>query len=505
MNAASGAGASLPNSVRELVYGLLTEERRPQWIRTDPALRVVDWFGEDLTGSLSGGCDLSEALPCLIGAEDLAPITFPSVNLDDGRAVDVHLFAQRPGYQVLLLDSSEAMLRRRAEQQKSNEIALLNHRLNRLTTALRAAKKEAEAASLAKTRFIAGMSHELRTPLTSILGYSDLIIEGIVDDPDSIKSIREAAAYLLGLVDNLLEHGAIEEGHLSLATEVVELKTFFESLGRLARALAERHGLSFELSGPREDDWRRIDPLRVRQILFNLISNAVRYTPHGSVSVRWRTEGNRLQVEVEDTGIGIEADRMERIFVPFARESTAERHSGLGLGLSIVRRLAEGMGGGIKAVSEPGEGSLFTVQMVAEAVAEPTGSAAPWTRTRSAKKILVVDDDTNIRAMVSLALEEFGYRVEAVPDRAAALAAVKTLKPDLAMVDLDLHGDSGLELIGELRRDPTSRILAMSATTLERVRIQAVAAGCLGFVEKPFDFPELNRVVSAALRTQPPR
>ncbi len=123
----------------------------------------------------------------------------------------------------------------------------------------------------------------------------------------------------------------------------------------------------------------------------------------------------------------------------------------------------------------------------------------------AAKKILVVDDDTNIRAMVSLALEEFGYRVEAVPDRAAALAAVKTLKPDLAMVDLDLHGDSGLELIGELRRDPTSRILAMSATTLERVRIQAVAAGCLGFVEKPFDFPELNRVVSAALRTQPPR
>ncbi len=496
----------LPPSVQELVFGLLTEERHPQWIKADAALKVVEWFGDDLTGHLHGGCDLSEALPCLVGAEDLAPITFPAVTLDNQRAVDVHLFARQPGYQVLLLDASEAMLRRQTEQQKTNEVALLNHRLGKLTAALREANKAAEAASLAKSRFIAGMSHELRTPLTSILGFSDLIIEGIVDDPDSIRSIREAASYLLGLVDNLLEHGAIEEGHLSVATEVVELQTYFESLGHLARALAERKGLSFELIGPDGENWRRLDPLRFRQILFNLLSNAVRYTEEGGVSLRWTTAGDRLEVEVEDTGAGIGADQIERIFLPFTRGSNAEHRQGLGLGLSICRRLTEGMGGRLTVESEPGEGSIFRVEIEAEALTEPTEEAEPPVGRDQRRKILLVDDDPNIRAVAALALEEYGYEVDAAADGQQALAAQRAASPDLAIVDLDLHGASGLELIAEIRRrQPGLRVLTMSATTLESVRIEAVQAGSIGFVEKPFDFPELKRVVAQAMRVRPPR
>ncbi len=482
------------------MFGVLTEQRRPQWIETDTDLRVTRNCGTPLLADLPPGSDLTDALPCIVGAEELAPIVFPVVNLDEGHAVDVHLFSDHGGFQVLLLDSSREMATRQPEQQQSNEVALLNHRLTRLTEQLEVARRQAETASAAKSRFIAGMSHELRTPLTSILGFSDLMSRGVVTDSEGARSINESASYLLGLVDNLLEHGSVEQGQARVTPEPVDLETFFESLARLAEPLAARKGLHFEVSGPVEggQHWVVVDPLRVRQILFNLLTNAVRYTEHGEVRLSWETGAQRLRIAVSDTGPGIDPAAQERIFLAFTRSS--EHGHGLGLGLSISQTLAEAMQGSLSVSSRPGEGSTFVLDIAAPLVDSPAQRQPEAAETTATPRVLVVDDDPNIRAVLQLALEEQDYDVYTCVDFNDARQKLVDHAPHIALVDLDLYGEDGLEVVAMIQQQsPGLPTLAMSAAVGDQVRTRAADRGCCGFIEKPFDFVAVAEALDAHL------
>ncbi|MEM9533096.1 MAG: ATP-binding protein [Pseudomonadota bacterium] len=488
-------GAStFPQSVQHKVLAALTRRSAPQWIETDADMRITRSLGEPLVGSPALGDELTELLPCVVGAEDLAPIRFAAVNLKESLSVDVHIFAGDGGYQVLLVDVSDSQQREQSSQQQAHEIALLNRRLNKLTDALKASKAEVEAASAAKSAFMASMSHEFRTPLTAVLGYTDLLRRGVADPEEGVDGIQESADYLLGLIDNLLEHGATENQGIAIHPETVPLAAFFEALERQFRPLIERKNLQFSLNPAGDDARARLDPVRCRQVLTNLLSNALRHTATGTITLAWILEDGQLEVRVADTGSGIPAEDLGAIFQPFFRGRSAAGRPGAGLGLSISRRIAEALGGTLKVESEPGAGSTFCLRI-------PVGmEAAPEQLKQHALRVLVVDDDPNIRAVLELALADEGHAVVTCGDLEQTrelLAAAEA--PQVALVDLDLYGADGLEVVELLKRFSSSLpVLAMSAVGSVELSARIEGAGCAGFVTKPFDLGSLGQTLQQA-------
>jgi signal transduction histidine kinase/ActR/RegA family two-component response regulator len=375
------------------------------------------------------------------------------------------------------------------------------------------AKDRAEEASRAKTDFLANVSHEIRTPMTAVLGYTDLLLTGAGDATERevwAAAVRRNGAQLLDLIDGILDVSRLEGDRLEIQRRTCGLRDLVEPVAATARAEAHEKGLAFHSEiGDGCPEAIDSDPVRLRQILSNLLRNAVKFTSSGSVSMRVSRASDtstKLVFEVTDSGVGIPATDFERIFAPFGQvdASHTRRFGGAGLGLAISRRLAKLLGGTLAVSSEPGRGSTFRLEIEAPAAAR-AASDPPSRRAR----VLLAEDGTDnqrlIRALLrpraDVVLVENGAQA-----LAQALAALDAGEPfDLVLMDMQMPVMDGYEATLRLRESGyTAPIVALTAHAMSGDRERCLAAGCDEYLTKPIDRARLLECLATfALETKP--
>ncbi len=371
--------------------------------------------------------------------------------------------------------------RRVAEEESARQTTLLLREIeahSRTDAALQKAKEVAEAANLAKSRYLVGLSHELRTPLNSVFGYTQILERDTALPPEQkgrVHVIRRSAEHLSGLIDGLLEISKIETGRLQLQRNEILLDEFLTDIVEMFRPQAEAKGLAFHYDRPEfMPELVSTDGKRLRQILVNLCSNAIKFTESGHVSLKISFRSQVATLTIADTGVGIAAEDLPKIFEPFER-GNAERTRlvpGTGLGLTIVKMLVNLMGGDITVKSETDKGSAFEVRLMLSAVAQRRPSAAPRRRITgyagARRSVLIVDDDPDQRDLIRQILEPLGFIVLAAQDGAECLALTADLKPDLFILDISMPGINGWDLARSLRqRGQSGAILMLSANVGE--------------------------------------
>ncbi len=366
----------------------------------------------------------------------------------------------------------------------------------------------AEQASLAKSRFLATLGHEVRTPMTGVLGMSELLLSTPLDARQRgyIESIRRAGEHLMRLVNDALDLARIEAGRLELDVQDFDLRALVAEVVALMAPGAEQRGLAFHVdvagNAPRG---LRGDPVRVRQILLNLLGNAVKFTDRGEVAldVAAGIDGG-VAFTVRDTGPGLNEEQKQRLFRRFEQADgarTSTRYGGSGLGLAICQELAMAMGGQIRVDSTPGQGAAFKVQLPLPA-STPAAAVAPR-MTRTAKRhldLLLVEDDPTVAEVIASLLRAQGHRVAHAAHGLAALADVSVARFDLGLLDLDLPGMDGLALARQLRLQGFAQpLLAVTARADADAEQQARAAGFDGFLRKPVTGEMLAAAIDAVL------
>jgi signal transduction histidine kinase/ActR/RegA family two-component response regulator len=374
-----------------------------------------------------------------------------------------------------------------------------------------------EQGSEAKSRFLATLGHEIRTPMTGVLGMAELL-QGSELAPRQraqVEAIHRAGEHLLRLVNDALDLARIEAGKLVLDDAPFDLQAVVDEAASLLRPLAQAKGLAFELQrAPGTPRALRGDAGRVRQILFNLGSNAIKFTDRGEVALRSAATPAGLLLEIADTGPGLDAAQQARLFQRFEQlDATRDRRrQGSGLGLSICRELAAAMGGRIDVQSQPGQGTTFRVLLPLPAVdlGDLPGAPPPRRRPRAMDglDILVVEDDPTVAEVVTGLLESLGHRTAHAAHGLAALAELAGSRYDLVFLDLDLPGLDGFALAGIIRaQTPGIALVALTARSDPQAEPLARAAGMHAFLRKPVTSTLLQACIDAtmaALRGQKP-
>lgn len=363
----------------------------------------------------------------------------------------------------------------------------------RLASDLKRAKESAEEASREKSALLASMSHELRTPVASILATAEMLLR---DDPETdparvrtrVERIRRNAQHLVRLVDDLLELGRLESGGFSVELRSACPRGLAASVVDAFAEQARERGLALSLSI--EDDvplYVETDPERFQQALLNVVGNAMKFTTRGAIRVVVRRLGAKLAVDVQDTGLGIDPAEQGRLFVPFSqtRRSIDRRFSGVGLGLALSQRLCRALGGDVELLrSVPDEGSTFRVTILAAPSSPADLVAMP---ELAGTRVLVVDDEPDLRDAFSSALELAGASTQVAPDGAVALEVAAGAPFDVVLLDLRMPGIGGCEVARRLRaRGYAGRLVAVTAAPSPAVRRECDDAGFDFFLPKPF-------------------
>ena len=377
------------------------------------------------------------------------------------------------------------------------------------------AKANAEAANQAKSQFLATMSHEIRTPLNAVLGLNELMLHSPLDSQQRrhAELIGSSGRLLLALINDILDVSRIEAGHLQLTSAPFSVRMAAEGVVALMRERAVAKGLALRLEfAPNEDALIQGDAIRIQQILFNLVGNAIKFTDGGTVQVNVTVEPGAgraltLHLAVSDTGIGIDASAMPTLFDRFtqADSTTMRRYGGSGLGLAITREIVQMMGGTIATTSTPGVGSRFTVSIPSRFVdrdevlpaAAESGGAEP---ARPPLRILVAEDNDVNQILINAVLARMGHVVHLVANGQLAVEAVRRGDYDLVLMDLQMPGMDGMEATQAIRALGGARaslpIIAMTANAFEEDRQACLAAGMDDYVAKPIDVEHLARAIA---------
>lgn len=378
------------------------------------------------------------------------------------------------------------------------------------THELQLALTRAEGATRAKSEFLAMMSHEIRTPMNGILGMAELMSMSSLNDEQQgqLAVIRKSGEILLGLINDILDLSKIEAGKLDLEARPFVLRDELGSVLALYRALAEEKSLELRFAcDPSVPECIVGDSIRLRQIVSNLLSNALKFTAKGTVvlelSSQLRADGLvRLNFSISDSGIGIPRDRLDKLFKPFSQvdSSTTREFGGTGLGLAICDRLAKAMGGQMTVESTLGEGSIFRFHVYL-----PIGKSNPVTNLKSAlplaseavhQRILVVDDNPVNRALALAMLKKLGVRAEVAENGLEALHLVEKQAFDFILMDLlmpVMDGASATVAIRQLPLVNQPRIIALTANAYDSDRERCVQAGMDDFMSKPFAIDTLRQ------------
>ncbi len=412
--------------------------------------------------------------------------------------------------------------RRVAQAETRRQTALYEAEIeaHKITDAkLQAAKESAEAANLAKSRYVVGISHELRTPLSAVLGYAQLLeSDPAIPAPrlNGIRVIRRSAQHLSGLIDGLLDISRMEAGRLQIHRNEIRLGDFLDQLADMVRLQAQEAGLAFRFTRP--DTLPAIvatDEKRLRQVLLNLLSNAIKFTERGEVSLGLSYRNQVALFTIQDTGPGIPEADLQRIFEPFERGSTpaARNAPGTGLGLTIAKLLAQVMGGEIDVTSVVGRGTCFRLRLMLASVTRPAsnGLALPGAEASPAafagprRVVLVVDDDPAHRTLMREILEPFGLVVLEAASGPDCIALVQRQTVDLLLLDIAMPGMTGWAVAKHLRETGFGGPIGMvSANVHEISPIRGADAPHDAIIAKPFDLRDLLEQVTSLLGLEAP-
>jgi signal transduction histidine kinase/CheY-like chemotaxis protein len=408
-----------------------------------------------------------------------------------------------------------------AKEQLEEANRTLEARVEDRTKLLAKAVKDAEEASKAKSSFLAKMSHELRTPLNAIIGYSEILREDAVDDGDTrtaedLDKVLNAARHLLGLINDVLDISKIEAGKMELYLETFDLAKVVNEVIATAQPLIAKKGNTLALDCPPDIGPIHADATKLRQMLLNLLSNASKFTEHGTITLKVvRVPANdAVELAVSDTGIGMTPEQLGRLFQAFSQAdaSTTSKYGGTGLGLAISKQFAQMMNGDITVTSTHGAGSTFTIHLPARVESKkpkivnqgsPRLTRSPFPDQKR-PKILVIDDDKDIRTVITEILDQSGYEVFTAASGQQGLDLAGQIQPALIVLDLMMPGMDGWTVLTKLQHKPATAdipvIILSGASGLE----MAMSLGAAAVLFKPVDANQLTAEIAAQLAPLPP-
>ena len=382
------------------------------------------------------------------------------------------------------------------------------------------AMEQAETANKTKSAFLANMSHELRTPMNAIIGYAEILKEDAEDEENEVivpdlDKIITAGRHLLQLINDVLDISKVESGHMELYLEEFDIAAMISDAASTVSTLVEKNNNTLEIKVEENIGSMHADMTKVRQIVFNLVSNAAKFTSDGKVGIEASTMDKNgepfIRLAVTDSGIGIPEDKLEHIFEEFSQAdtSTTRNYGGTGLGLALVLRFARMMGGDVRVESTPGEGSVFTLEIPARVVVEDETSASVLKGVGQAVKsgavtpgkILVIDDDSNARRLLTRVLEDQGYEVITAEGGEEGIALAKSEKPAVITCDILMPNIDGWEVLQRLKGDPDTASIPVVMVSMVDEGKKGAALGAVEHLRKPVDREQLRKVISRYIKT----